>query len=305
MIVAALLFVWQLQQHRRQARELACVQAQIQTKAQEIEARRAELAALEQRNGELVEDERRAGNQTLISLMRERAAAAAARSAPEAASDSHGVGSALANVLDSPDQQQVDREAIRADMKANMGLFFKLVRLPPEKIDQYIDLRIEKDFRQAKRMSALLRGELALADALRQRDSDALELESQQRALLGPEGAAFLDSIAEGMRNDEAKRLLNAVRQNMGANELTQEQSDRLQGLIKTEIVGIHMDDTDLFRSPEDWAQFFGEHQQNILNEAAGFLAPPQLETLKTLAALDLAERQKQMMLKRTSLGIK
>jgi len=111
--------------------------------------------------------ERRAGNQTLISLMRERAAAAAAaRSASQANSEAHSIGSALATILDNPDQQAVDRESMRNEMRANLGLFFKLVKLSPEKINQYIDLQIEKESRKANRMSALFRGKVPLADAL-------------------------------------------------------------------------------------------------------------------------------------------
>ena len=65
------------------------------------------------------------------------------------------------------------------------------------------------------------------------------------------------------------------------------------------------MDEIDLFRSPDELAQVFGEHQQNVLRAAAEFLSPAQLDTLKTLAAYHLAERQKQNALKRGALGIK
>jgi hypothetical protein len=42
-----------------------------------------------------------------------------------------------------------------------------------------------------------------------------------------------------------------------------------------------------------------------VLKGIAEFLTPAQVETLKALGAYDLAERQKQMLLKRKSLGIK
>ena len=297
----ALLICWQFKQHGRQARELVPVEAQIQAESQKLEARRTTLTALQQRNNELLEAERQAGNQTLISLMRERAAAARSLAAPEA----HSIGSALATILDNPDQQAIDRESIRNEMRANLGLFFKLVKLSPERISQYIDLQIEKESRKASRMSALFRGKVPLADALPERDQDNAELESRQRALLGPEGTAFLDSIAEGMRNDEARRLVNGIRQSMGSNILDQEQSDRLQTLIKTELVTLPLDDIDLFRPPEEWTQLVHEREQNVLRAAADFLTPTQLETLSTFADEDLVGRQKQMMVRRKALGIK
>ena len=86
---------------------------------------------------------------------------------------------------------------------------------------------------------------------------------------------------------------------------MNSEQSDKLQALIKAELVDVHMDDTDLFRPPDEWGRVFGEHQDKVLTNAAKFLTPAQLDTLKGLAAYDLAERQKQNALKRGALGIK
>src|SRR5260221_5454641 len=87
LIACALLFCAQFKQHRRHARELASVEAQIQTESQKLEAQRAALTGLQQRNNELLQTERRVGNQTLNSVMRERTAAAAApRATSQAAS---------------------------------------------------------------------------------------------------------------------------------------------------------------------------------------------------------------------------
>lgn len=299
---AIVLVCWQLAQHRRQEQELGAVEAQIREEGQKLEARRASLAEQEQRTGEVQEAERRAGNGTLLALMRERAAA---NPAAQRVSQKHNVGGAVASGLDDPGQQQIDREAVRNEKRANMGLFFNLVHLSPEKIDQYIDVEIEKQSRNAKRKSALLRGELAVADALRQRDADNAELEQQQRAILGTEGVKFLDSIADGMRNDEAKRQVNGLRQAMSGTPLDEGQSQRLQDLIKTQLVTLPGEDTDLFRSPEEWTQMITERHENILRAAADFLSSAQLESLRGLAAYDLAARQKQITLQRKALGIK
>jgi hypothetical protein len=291
----------QFQRHHHHARESSSVENELRSKARELESRQAVLAALEKQNGELLESERRAGNENLLSLMRERAAAT---SAARDSAGAHSLGSAVATVLESPEQQEIDRENLRNDMKANQRLFFKLVNLPPEKIDQFIELNLEMKRREANRMSALLRGNLTIADALAERDKDNLESDDRKRAALGAEGYAFRESIAEGMRNDEAKRLLNIIQQNMGGNALNEDQSSRLQGLLKTEMVGIPLDDTDLFRSPDEWAQIVAERQQNVLSGAAAFLSASQMETLKALTAVDLAQRRQQMILKRKALGI-
>jgi hypothetical protein len=182
-------------------------------------------------------------------------------------------------------------------MRSGLGLFFSLVKLSPEKKEEYIDLQIEMKRREAERMAGLLRGTTAVADALRQRNQDRVEGETRRREVLGPEGNAFFESIGDGRRNDEVKRLLNAVQQNMGDNPLNQQQSDRLQSLLKTEFATLPFDDTDLLRPPEEWAQVISERQQNVLNGIAAYLTPAQIETLKALGAYDPAERQKQMMI--------
>ena len=115
----------------------------------------------------------------------------------------------------------------------------------------------------------------------------------------------FLNGIADGMRIDEAKRLVGIIQNNMGANPLTQEQMDQLQPLIKDQVVGINMDDVELFRPRDAWTQYCLDRQQQVLAGAEVFLSPAQLEILKTIGAYDLANRQKQMDDRRTALGIK
>jgi hypothetical protein len=59
--------------------------------------------------------------------------------------------------------------------------------------------------------------ESRVADALsQQRDEDRRQQESQRREILGPEGKAFLDSIADGMRNGSARNLVGAIQRNLG-----------------------------------------------------------------------------------------
>jgi hypothetical protein len=227
--------------HRRA--ELASVTAQIDAQKQELTSRRKSLEALEERNRELEDAERRAGNQTLLSLMRERNAftMATSEAAAQAVERSHAFGVSLARTI----------------------------------------------------------------EAERERASDEAENERRCHEVLGDEGMTFLNGIANEMRNAEAKRLCGIIQDNMGANQLNQDQGDRLQALLKAEVVAINMDDLELFRPPQEWTQDILERQQRILREATAFLTPSQLDTLKNLAAYDLAERQKQMTARRTALGLR
>ena len=303
--IGLLVVCWQFEQHRRTARELAAIETEARAQNEKIQSRQETLASLQQRNTQLLETEGQAGNRTLASLVRERAAAEAVARSNSAAAEKRSVRGATAQVLENAGQQEIEREALRARTRANMGLFFKLVELSPEKMNQYIDLEAEKESRKSRRTADLLRGNKTLEDALRERDSDKQELESQQRALLEEKGAAFLDSIADGMRNDEAKRLANSIQQAMGDNTMSDQQREKLQGLIKAEIVAVPLDDTDLFRTPDDWAQIVSEHQQNVVRAASGFLSQAQITILQKLVAFDLAAKKQQMIQRRQSLGIK
>ena len=298
-----LLAGWECWRHVRQGSELAGVEAQVRAGEQELESRRSAVAAAEQRNREVVEAEERAGNERLLALMRERAAAT--KSASEAAAKTQTFGNALASVLDSPDQQQVEKNYARDQMRANLDLFFKLTKLSPEKAGQYVDEEVEMKRRQDERMTALLRGTLSVADAVRQRDQDNQAQQDQRRELLGPDGWAVLQSVADGMRNDAAKSLTGAVQANMGNNPLTQEQSERLQSVIKAQVTANSMDDTDLFRPLDEWTQMVTDQQQHVLQAAAEFLTPAQMETLKGLVALNLAQLQEQRAQRSQALGIK
>jgi hypothetical protein len=287
--------------------ELASVTAQIEAQKQKLASRRQALDASERRNRELQEAERRAGNQTLLSLMRERNefSMAAAQATAEAARKSHPFAVALATTIESPEHRRANEDSRRAEMRVGLYQFLKLLNLPADKSEAYIELNVQKEQRQADRLSELLQGKITLDEATRESAKDNVEHEQRCQEVLGDEGMKLLNGIADGMRNDEAKRLLGIIQDNMGSNRLNQNQSDRLQSLLKTEILTINTDDVELFRPPEDWTQDILARQQRIVSEATVFLNPDQLETLKTLGAADLAERQKQMANRRTALGIK
>jgi hypothetical protein len=296
------LICWQFRQSAMQRSELALVRAELEVQQRELDARQAALDELVAKSQQLQETETRAGNETLLALMRERAASAQA--AGESAPQNRGVGAALAKVLEDPLQRDAEQEHLRNQIRAGMGTFFRLANLSPQKVEEYIDFSVEAERRKTARLSALLHGTMTVADAIRERDNDEVAFEKRRHEVLGDSGYEFLNGIAEGMRNDEAKRLLKLIQQNMGDNALTQEQSDRLQPLIKTEIVAINMDDVELFRPPQEWAQQCIQHQENVLQAATGFLTPAQIETLRAIGAYELADRQKRMAARRQSLGI-
>ena len=305
LVLAVSLAGWQFHRLSQLRRDRKLAETQLEELNGRFESRGAVLADQEQRNRELVEAERRAGNESLLVLMRERAAATKSSKVAESPRD---VGNAFANAVDNPEQRTMEREQVRKRVTAGSAVFLKLLHLSPDEGNgsRYIALKADNESRNAERVTALLRGTISLDDALLQRDAEADEYERQIHETLGEEGYAFLQSIADDMRGKEAKRLVGLIQQNLDANNaLSQEQSDRLQKLVQQEIKQTHIDNTDLFRTPDDWARVVGDHQANVLKGAAAFLTPTQLNTMQTLADIDLAMQKENMILKRKSLGIK
>ena len=220
--------------------------------------------------------------------------AVASRAAAEATAKTHDV----------RNDSEPSRDDQRNQARAHLETFFKLTNLSREKADQYVDLEVEMKRRQDERMAALLGGTLSVADAVRQRDQATQEQQNRRRELLGPNGWATLESIADGMRESVAKRLTSAAQASLRNEPLTQEQTDRLQSTIKAGVAANSTDDTDLFRPEAEWTQMVSDQQQHVLQAASEFLTPAQQQTLQILVGENLKQMLQQRDQRRKALGI-
>jgi hypothetical protein len=301
--VAVLLVAWQFQHHFLQDQELAGLEMQSRSMAKKLESQNLDLAELEKENLELEAAERRAGNQNLISLMKERNAASMA--AKQEGSKKQMLGHATARVMDNPEQKKIEQEMLRNQCRAGLSHFFRLGHVSPENQEQYIDLQIEMQQHKAARTSALLQGKMSVADAVQERDNDLAETERRRRQILGEDATKWFDGIADGMRTDEAKRLIKEIRQNMGANPLSEEQVTKLQDAIKIQVTNARFDEVDAFRSPEEVAQMIRNYQNVVWEKGAEFLSPAQLEAVKGLGGVYVDQQVQIMMQRRKALGIR
>jgi RNA polymerase sigma factor (sigma-70 family) len=249
--------------------------------------------ATNQLGGLLVENAHLKSNSNQRELLKLRGqVAAASRAAADAA----------AKIRNDSEQSQADNQLNQT--RANLETFFKLSNLSPEKADQYVNLEVEMKRRQADRMKGLLGGTLSVTEAVRQRDQDNQEQQNQRRELLGPDGWATLQSIADDMREGVAKHLIETIQANTSNNPLTQEQTDRLHSAIKAEVAANTIDDTDLFRPVDEWTQMVTDQQEHVVQAASEFLTPAQQETLQFLERANLAQLLQQREQRRKALGI-
>jgi hypothetical protein len=296
---AILLAHWQFQQHLLGNQDVAAFEKQAPLMEARLETNRLALAQLEKRNHELEEAERRAGNQTLVSLMRERNAVSLASG--QAESKTHSVRNVLAGALENPEQQQLELEYLRNQGRAGLSQFFKLKNVPPEKQEQYIDLQIAMEQRQTARLSALLQGKMTVAEARSQQESDQVENERRRREVLGEEAITFLDGVSLGLRTD---KIMENVQEFMGDERLNQAQSDQLKPLLAIYFRAPPIDDIDVFRPPAEW-EIIRERQKDFHIRAVDFLTPAQSEKLKQLGSDYLDQKIKDARQKRKELGIR
>jgi RNA polymerase sigma factor (sigma-70 family) len=287
-----------------EAHQNSASQKQIQNLQQQQSSLNEQFAQLQrerddatnQLDGLLAENAQLRSNSNQNELLKLRGeVTAASQAAAVAAAKSRSAGN-------NSEASQLDAQRVQA--RAHLDQFIKLANLSPEKADQYVNLEVEMNRRQDDRMKALLSGTLSVAEAVRQRDADNQEQQDQRREILGPDGWATLQSIADGMRDTVTKNLMGAVQANMTGNPLTQEQNDRLQSVIKAEVAANSMDDTDLFRPVSEWTQMVTDREQHVLQVASEFLTPAQQQTLQFLEKANLAQLLQQREQRRKAIGI-
>lgn len=289
-----------------EARQAAQQRDQVQTLQQQQAPLAEQIQQLQNDFGDatnqlanvLAENSRLKSNPNRTELLKLRGqVAAASRAAADAAAKTR-------DLSNGSEQSPGQADDLRNQTRAHLDTFFKLTNLSREKADQYVTLEVEMKRRQDERMKALLGGTLSAAEAALQRDQDNQEQQNQRREILGPDGWATLQSIADGMREGVAKRLIGTVQAGMVNTPLTQDQSDRLQNAIKTEVAANTMDDTDLFRPLDEWTQMVTDHQEHVLRAAAEFLTSAQQETFQYLEKANLALLLQQREQRRKALGI-
>lgn len=283
LVIGGTVMTAQYRHHVQQRREWVAITTEVRAAKEELARSQAALAELERHNSELAQAERRAGNATLLSLMRERAATT--QTLLDAELRARGVVGAIALLSGNPEQRSLDRERIRNAVKANSLPFVKRRQLSPEKANEYIEVVTEYSCRQADLVAALLNEKIPFQEALRQRDANKQETDALLREILGDKVFDDLMSDSSKQRAEQAGMIIKEIQDNLGENKLTPEQSDRLQKLIKDELVNLQYDEIDYFRPLDEVQKAYDARQQAILAEMAPLVTPAQMEALKKEAA--------------------
>jgi hypothetical protein len=303
---AALLMLWQFQCRISQNRLYAQLQDQIETESRKLAGRQPVLDEWEQRNRAL-QNRRIETNSSLGALVRQRAAltstTATARQAAQAERN-RVFRSTLADTLDNPQQKEINRGLLKNELRAYLASRNQKLNLAPDQLEQIVNLLTEDELKKTDRLAALLRGQLPVAEALEERNAAYHELQTQLRSILGEEGYAVYDEGRQTAAKSQADRDVTMINSDLGANAMDAAQTDQLRALIRAEVYGFIADDTDAFRSEEDWHRFYNLVVEKIAGQAATFLTAVQVNGFRKLAAADLVENDKALAAKRKGYGL-
>jgi hypothetical protein len=184
------------------------------------------------------------------------------------------------------------------------------LKLNKEEAEKLLGISADSGLKNLETAVAFTEGTLTSEAAVQAEADTERDVNNQIRLLLGDEGLA---GYQESQKEFPARALVDQFNKQLGPFPISAIQQEALARVIEAEpsevASGLAGDFTvrELV-SPDGLDGRFAaqaESNQRILQAAAGFLSPAQLETLKGLVALDLAQRQEQWAQQRKALGIK
>ncbi len=277
-VAVAALVAYQWHQNLNQTEQITSLQAQLQQAKQESEQQQAAIDRLNRQKLAMVDEKRDAEKASAKLLAHQRAAltASAAKNAA-AAAKSNSVGSALGKLLDDPAMKEMMRQQQLSMLKSQYAPLIKQLNLTPEAADKFIQLLADNAAAKMDLGMAVLKGDMDRAAAKQSMTDAKNDLTGQMQSLLGTDGYAQYDQFNQDL---PAKTMLGLIKDEMGDNPLTEDQSAQLLQLLKT---GPKTDDTDSLSSPtavDHYLQKEADSNQLILQQAANFLTPGQLASL-------------------------
>ncbi len=270
---AAAIIGLQLQQISAQKKTVKQLETLVSQQAQNSRAQQAEIAQLQERNTIYAK--------TMSGMNRDVAKARALSSAAIAAKPpvpSGTKGNALADILKDPAMLEAMRPQQLMTAKLMYGPLVKQLNLSPEQADQFYTIIVDSGMKSMKDMQS---GNVS-PDSGKSMDADL-------QSLLGDAGLAqYKDYVKNDMA---AQSTFLAIRNDFADNPLSDTQQQQLLQAIKTARQSVtannpqdpsQVNPADKMAMMDQTMQQQEQINQNVLQQAAAFLSPDQLQTLST-----------------------
>jgi RNA polymerase sigma factor (sigma-70 family) len=274
---AAAIIGLQWQQISTQKRTVKQLEARVAQQAQANKAQQAGLQKLQEQNAFYAK--RMSGMEHDVAKARARSSAALAAKPPATARTK---GNAFAEMFKDPDMLEAMRPTQLATAKMMYAPLVKQLNLSPEQADKFYDIMVDNGIKSLKAMQS---GNVG-PDA-------AKSMEADLRTFLGDAGFA---QYTDYVKNDMADQTtFTAIKNDFADNPLSDTQQQQLLQAIKTARQSVTANNPlDLSQAnPSDKTAMMGQAMQqqmqqqeqinqNVLQQAAAFLSPDQLQTLST-----------------------
>jgi RNA polymerase sigma factor (sigma-70 family) len=249
------------------------LEAQVSQQAQASQAQQAEIEKLQERNA--IYAKTVSGMERDVAKARARSSAALATKAPATAGTK---GNAFAEMFKDPDMLEAMRPQQLMTAKMMYAPLVKQLNLSPEQADKFYNIIVDSGIKSIKAMQS---GNVS-PDA-------GKSMEADLQSLLGDAGfAQYTDYVKYDMAGQST---LMAIKNDFVNNPLSDTQQQQLLQAMKTARQNVTANNppdlsqanpSDKLAMMDQTMQQQQQINQNVLQQAAAFLSPDQLQTLST-----------------------
>jgi hypothetical protein len=202
-------------------------------------------------------------------------------------------------LLKNPAMRDFMRQSNANMIKWNFGSLFKELKLTPGQTDKAVQLIVEQAEKEMDKMYALPQGSLSAKEITQVTTDYWAGLNDALRPVWGDSGSARFKQFVEEIPAHATVDMLNGQ---LGANQLSGEQGDKLYQIVKKEPFEItrgfaDLSDLAFWGSQEHIDEHLlqvAESNQHIVEQASSILAPEQLNVLSTVLSNGIDSRIKQ-----------
>jgi len=291
------LLAFQHHQNTVQARQIAAARQKLDGQAQALAAAESRAQELEQQTAGILETERSQQQD----LERLRARRKAAGQGSQSLAGARAPATLLSATLSDPDGRETLRRWLLAASRTSWSPLIGELKLDGAKAEKLVGIGADWGLRNLESVAAFTEGKLA-ADAAVQAEAETERAATNQiRSLLGEEGFAKYD---ECQKTFPARTLVQQFDKQLGPFPLNAIQSEELARVIEAEppeVAGGLAGDFTVRQlvSPEGLDRRFEEQtesNQRILQAAAGFLSPEQVEALRLMQTFNVSAQKRNVL---------
>jgi RNA polymerase sigma factor (sigma-70 family) len=291
------LLAFQHHQNAVQARQITAARQKLDGQAQALAAAESQTQELEQQTAGILETERSQQQDLERLLARRKAAGQGSQSLAGARAPA----TLLSATLSDPGGREALRQGLLAASRARWSPLIGELKLDEAKTEKLLGIGADWGLRNLEAVAAFTEGKLAAEAAVQAEADTEREATNQIRSLLGEAGFAKYD---ECQQTFPARTLVQQFDKQLGPFPLSAIQDQALARVIEAEppeVAGGLAGDFTVRQlvSPDGLDRRFQEQtesNQRILQAAAGFLSPEQVEALRLMQTFNMSSQKRNVL---------